>query len=134
MNTYVLRVRHDVGPAVDDSVVGLFDGESQLLHVRGAQTNMAVLAGQREEDQARMLSARHHVTFLRHHQPVSAGKRTLIQESYMKHGSVRKACSFMDVYFTPYVRRSGGSKLFSRGPHTKKYTEGWATHSRFTAS
>lgn len=61
-------------PAVDDAVVGLFDGESKLLHVWAVQTNMTSLAGQRHQHQTRLLSARHHVTVLCDHQPVSAIK------------------------------------------------------------
>lgn len=62
----------NVKPAVHDGTIGLSDGESQLLHVRPVQTDMAALAGQRHQHQTRLLPARHHVAVFCDHQPVSA--------------------------------------------------------------
>ena len=59
-----------LGPAVLDGVVWLCDRERQRLHVRGVQTHLLSFHSQSHQDQARLLSARHHLTILRHHQPV----------------------------------------------------------------
>lgn len=61
----------DGKPAADDNIMGLLDGESQLLHVRPVQTDMILFAGQRHQHQPRLLSARHHVTVFCDHHPVS---------------------------------------------------------------
>lgn len=68
----------DVKPAVDDNIMGLLDGESQLLHVRPVQTDMILFAGQRHQHQTRLLSARHHVTVFGDHHPVSGTMQRIL--------------------------------------------------------
>ena len=62
-------------PAVDDMVFGLLEWEPELFHVRSVQTDLPSLAGQRHEDQTRLLSACHHVAILGDHKPVSTSKQ-----------------------------------------------------------